>query len=193
MKNAFEDIDGDFAITWIKESNRKIHLARESGRPMYVAYWKKARVLLWASTKDILETSMIQAGLRLPVSKVQEDYIFTYDTDKFSSKPSVEQQEFYTMSQWNRYDTTKYYGTYGAYGWQDSTDFETCDMNPSPASKSLLKQSNELMCGICYEWVDSDEIEIVNRENMCIDCEYQVDMSTLPSNDKEISNEDFPF
>ena len=160
---------------------------------MHVAYWKKARVLLWASTKEILETSMLQAGLRLPVSKVQEDYIFTYDTDKFSSKPSVEQQEFYTMSQWNRYDTTKYYGTYGAYGWQDSTDFETCDMNPSPASKSLLKQSNELMCGICYEWVDSDEIEIVNRENMCIDCEYQVDMSTLPSNDKEISNEDFPF
>ena len=193
MKNAFEDIDGDFAITWIKESNRKIHLARESGRPMYVAYWKKARVLLWASTKDILETSMIQAGLRLPVSKVQEDYIFTYDTDKFSNKPSVEQQEFYTMSQWNRYNTTRYYGTYGAYGWHDSTDFETCDMNPSPASKNLLKQSNELMCGICYEWVDSDEIEIVNRENMCIDCEYQVDMSTLPSNDKEISNEDFPF
>ena len=193
MKNAFEDIDGDFAITWIKESNRKIHLARESGRPMHVAYWKKARVLLWASTKEILEKSMIQAGLRLPVSKVQEDYIFTYDTDKFSNKPSVEQQEFYTMSQWNRYNTTRYYGTYGAYGWHDSTDFETCDMNPSPASKNLLKQSNELMCGICYEWVDSDEIEIVNRENMCIDCEYQVDMSTLPSKDEETGNEEFPF
>ena len=66
-------------------------------------------------------------------------------------------------------------------------------MNPSPASKSLLKQSNELMCGICYEWVDSDEIEIVNRENMCIDCEYQVDLPSHIQPTKENNDDRFPF
>ena len=37
MDRAFEDIDGDFAITWVKDSNSTVHLARESGRPMVVA------------------------------------------------------------------------------------------------------------------------------------------------------------
>ena len=75
MSKAFEDIDGDFAITWVKDSNKKVHLARESGRPMVVAYWKKARVLLWASTRQIMEDAMTRAGLRLPIRNVKQDYI----------------------------------------------------------------------------------------------------------------------
>ena len=78
MDRAFEDIDGDFAITWVKDSNSTVHLARESGRPMVVAYWKKARVLLWASTKQIMQDAMTRAGLRLPIKEVAEDFIFTY-------------------------------------------------------------------------------------------------------------------
>jgi glucosamine 6-phosphate synthetase-like amidotransferase/phosphosugar isomerase protein len=189
MKNAFEDIDGDFAITWIKDSNRKIHLARESGRPMYIAYWKKARILLWASTKEILDVSMTKAGLKLPTSKVVEDYIHTYDTDNFSSKPNVEKESFHTISQWNK--ITNYYG---GYGWSSrSTDYVTCDMNPSPASKSLMTSRQELMCNYCYEWVDNEEVITIANENICIDCEYSIDFPTYTKTDKENNDDKVPF
>ena len=189
MKNAFEDIDGDFAITWIKESNRKIHLARESGRPMYVAYWKKARILLWASTKDILDVSMTKAGLRLPTSKVAEDYIHTYDTDNFSTKANPEKESFHTMSQWNKVNTY-----YGGYGWGGgSTDYTTCDMNPSPASKSLMSSNHREMCYYCYEFVNSDEIAVIGNQNICIDCEYSIDVPSYTKLDKEDDNDRVPF
>tara|TARA_R110002050_G_scaffold429_1_gene2954 strand:+ start:1275 stop:2294 length:1020 start_codon:yes stop_codon:yes gene_type:complete len=193
MKDAFEDINGDFAITWIKDSNRKIHLARESGRPMYVSYWKKARVLFWASTQEIMEDSMIRAGLRLPIHKVEEDYIFTYDTDKFSSKPSVDKIPFYTMSQWEKYSPAN---SYSYYNWDTGSpkqvESTSCDYNPSPATKSLIGIKQE-MCSVCYEWIGMDELDLVNGHYMCIDCEYQVDLPSHIQPTKENNNDRFPF
>ena len=152
---------------------------------MYIAYWKKARILLWASTKEILDVSMTKAGLKLPTSKVVEDYIHTYDTDNFSSKPNVEKESFHTISQWNK--ITNYYG---GYGWSNrSTNYVTCDMNPSPASKSLMPSRQELMCNYCYEWVDNEEIITIANENICIDCEYSIEFPTYTKTDKE-NNDD---
>ena len=134
MNKAFENIEGDFALTWVKDSNRKVHLARESGRPIVVAYWKKARILFWASTKDIMKDAMLNAGLVLPIQKVPEDYIYTYDVDSFNSTPNREQVAFETLSQYGYKGYTSYgysnYG-YGGYSAYDSIG------NPSPASKHL--------------------------------------------------------
>ncbi len=189
MKNAFEDIDGDFAITWIKDSNRKIHLARESGRPMHVAYWKKARVLLWASTKEILQLSMSKAGLVLPTSVVAKDYIHTYDTDNFSNVPSVEKESFHTMSQWRKIDDY-----YSGLNWSRPTDYITCDMNPSPASTALIESSNPtMMCHYCYEWVDSEEVSTVADQNLCLDCELSIDLPSYTKRNKENKDDRFPF
>ena len=168
MSKAFEDIDGDFAITWVKDSNSKVHLARESGRPMVVAYWKKARVLLWASTKEILKYAMTRAGLVLPISTVPTDYVFTYDTDKFNSKPSYNKVEFETKSQYS-YKTTYATDSYNGVNYYS--------YNYSPASMlsnniTMIEESKD-MCKYCYEWMPIEELYIDEyNKNVCIDCEY---------------------
>ena len=185
MDKAFEDIDGDFAITWVKDSNRKIHLARESGRPMVVAYWKRARVLFWASTKDILHDAMTRAGLVLPIKKIPEDYIFTYDTDMFNGRPNRMKESFNTISQWStvnrNYNSGRYYGGgwytgYHSYEYNNSRDRN----NYSPATKMLkscdtgiVKVTEKEMCDYCYEWIAQDEIwKDKDNRSVCFDCEY---------------------
>jgi len=192
MSKAFEDIDGDFAITWVKDSNKKIHLARESGRPMVVAYWKKARVLLWASTKDIMEDAMLNAGLVLPIKTVKEDYIFTYDTDSFDGRPNVEKVEFDTISQ-NDYG-------YSFYNWKSGTQYysraNTLSTNMSPATKSLYGASvpdhiNTELCYYCYEYVPVDEIFTNYDRPICLQCEVVEYNESYKEEDKrEVNNEE---
>ena len=180
MNKAFEKIDGDFALTWIKDSNRKIHLARESGRPMVVAYWKKARILFWASTRQILEDAMLNAGLVLSIQNVPEDYIYTYDVDEFTHKPNREQVPFDTISQVEVRD--KYnYATYGYGGWGGH------HYNPSPASNNLLLETCDkakAMCSYCYRWVDEDELwQDSHGNNLCYNCELFEELSDVPNID----------
>tara|TARA_R100001082_G_scaffold79992_1_gene47236 strand:- start:3611 stop:4612 length:1002 start_codon:yes stop_codon:yes gene_type:complete len=178
MNKAFEDIDGDFAITWVKDSNRKLHMARESGRPIVMAYWKKARVLLWASTKDIMEDAMYRTGLRLPIKSVAEDYILTFNTDKFDTKTNHETTPFTTISQYS-------YRNYHNNAWYNR-DYIGGFYNPSPATKGLLGSGSENeskeMCSYCYEWTSTDEVwtDGYNR-NVCYDCEFL-------SNEKEVKD-----
>ena len=177
MDKAFESIDGDFAITWVKDSNRKVHLARESGRPIVVAYWKKARVLLWASTKAIMQDAMIRAGLNLPIKSVPEDYIFTYDTDNFDSRPNQEQVPFDTISQYSYRNSV-----YGGSSWSGRNyNYYSKDSNPSPASSHLITSGStdsgrKEICTYCYEYTPADEIwKDATGSNVCFDCEYYGD------------------
>jgi asparagine synthetase B (glutamine-hydrolysing) len=189
MSKAFEDIDGDFAITWVKDSNKKVHLARESGRPMVIAYWKKARVLLWASTRQIMEDAMTRAGLRLPITNVKQDYIFTYDTDKFDSKPNADSVEFETMSQydygyrWKPYSSTQYYRGNG-YSMSPATKYlhgaNTCDT-----------EKNEL-CYFCFEYAPKQEINPNDGRPICVQCEVVENYRYGYSNEDERDN-DVPF
>ena len=168
MSKAFEDIDGDFAITWVKDSNNKVHLARESGRPMVIAYWKKARVLLWASTREILLDAMTRAGLVLPISTVPTDYVFTYDTDKFNNKPSYDKVEFETMSQYDY--NTQYYGNI-----YSNPSYNGYSYSPASMLSNGITTGTETndMCKYCYEWMPVDELYIDEyNKNTCIDCEY---------------------
>ena len=73
-EKAFENLDGDFAVSWAKDSNNILYLAREDSRPIQVAYWKKARVLFWASTKSILDNSLKSAGLKLKTHSLTPSY-----------------------------------------------------------------------------------------------------------------------
>ena len=193
--NAFKEIDGDFAITWVKDSNKQIHLARESGRPMVVAYWKKARTLLWASTKNILLDAMTRAGLVLPIKKIKEDYVFTYDVDNFDKSPNRTQEKFETISQYDNYSRRYYghgntaWGGYHYYGFGNGNN----GYASSPATSMITDGSSSNpqkkveMCDYCYEWIDVDEIWTdASSKKVCFDCEY------FPSayDSKEVDNED---
>ena len=193
MDRAFEDIDGDFAITWVKDSNKKIHLARESGRPMVVAYWKRARVLLWASTKEIMEDAMIRAGLRLPIREVEEDYIFTYNTDEFNSRPSVDKVEFETISQYGY--------SYNRYAWKGNSQyFGTSTTGMSPATKSMnsittCDKNVDALCYYCFEYFQSNEIYDNFGKPICVQCEFvEYNDSYKEDNKKGESDEEkIPF
>tara|TARA_R110002072_G_scaffold106099_2_gene231582 strand:- start:738 stop:1754 length:1017 start_codon:yes stop_codon:yes gene_type:complete len=192
MSRAFEDIDGDFAITWVKEDNNSIHLARESGRPMVVAYWKKARVLLWASTKEIMLEAMTRAGIILPIKSVPQDFIFTYNTERFDSRDNNDKTPFHTLSQWNK--VNDYYGYGGSYGNYNRTYYgkKYNAYNPSPASQSLLGDTKKDMCSYCYEYLGVDEL-YTNEYNksICIDCEY-IDLSFKEKGGQD-EKEEAPF
>ena len=57
----------------------------EEGRPLHIAYWKKARCLFWASTAEILSTSLSDAGLSIEgtISSLPVDKVYEFDTSKF--------------------------------------------------------------------------------------------------------------
>tara|TARA_R110002012_G_scaffold5629_8_gene25419 strand:- start:218 stop:1246 length:1029 start_codon:yes stop_codon:yes gene_type:complete len=194
MSKAFEDIDGDFAITWVKDSNRKVHLARESGRPMVTAYWKKARVLLWASTREIMLDAMIRAGLVLPIKSVKEDYIYTYDTDMFDGRPNVDSVEFETLSQLD-------YG-YNSYNWQPYSGVRYYNkgiLSMSPATKSLYGATTcdtkpEELCYYCYEYAPVDEVVDNDGRPICVQCEVVEYNQMYNQEDKrEVDNEESSF
>mgnify|MGYP003133885159 CR=1 FL=1 len=148
---AFENINGDFAVAWAKENNTTLHLARESGRPMVVSYWKKAKVLFFASTKGIMEDAMKDAGLVLKIKNVHKDRIYSYNTDKFTTSPVFNMKKFETISQLDNHNYNGYYGGhYGYYsGYENS---RTCDRDTQSYKDSYLKN----YCQICgdHAYVD---------------------------------------
>ena len=183
MHEAFENIEGDFALTWVKDSNRKIHLARESGRPMVVAYWKKARVLFWASTKEIMREAMLRAGLVLQIKNLPEDYIYTYDVDTFDGRSNREQVQFETLSQYG-YKTSMY----GGWSWRDEY---TRGASPATMALPATCDSRKDMCEYCYEWIDQEEIWTdADNKRVCFDCEYFVDKDAYSNEDKREVKDD---
>ena len=123
---AFESINGDFAVAWAKENNTTLHLAREDGRPMVISYWKKAKVLFFASTEDIMSNAMLDAGLVLDIIKVPTDIIYSYDTSKFTKLVDYKEEKFKTISQ-ETIDDYGYGFNYGYGGWYSKYNTNTCD------------------------------------------------------------------
>jgi len=139
--DAFEDIYGDFAVSWVKDSNKILHLAREDGRPLSIAYWKKAKTMFYASTDLILEQALRKAGLMIKIKKLPADIIHTYNTDLFNRKPEVVKDTFKSISQDYHYE----YHSYNKY-------------KPSCTGQSLYPTSGGTengwydYCEVCGDW-----------------------------------------
>ena len=143
---AFESINGDFAIAWAKENNTTLHLAREDGRPMVVSYWKKAKVLFFASTEDIMNNAMLDAGLVLEINNLPTDIIYSYDTSKFTKLVECKEEKFKTISQ-DAIDDYGYGFSYGYGGWHTKYTTKTCDS----ISSSSYEDKYCMICGD-YSW-----------------------------------------
>ena len=177
MEDAFTDIDGDFAVTWVKDSNKVIHLAREDNRPMCVAYWKRAKILFWASTEKIMEQALKRSGLNISMQEVVADKIFTFDTDKFDSKPYYEDVDFYSVSQYSSYNK---YGVYGAYNGSTSTGCTDSSSNYIQGYDDYCVGCGDVeykddMCYSCWK-ADNEystpEHRIDEKGVVVSDCEY---------------------
>jgi predicted glutamine amidotransferase len=183
---AFEDLSGDFAVSWIKESNEILHLARELSRPICVAYWKKAKVLLWASTLNIMSKALKRSGLKIKYRALEADYIFSFNTSKFGDKPDFDKIEFESMSQWG----SESYGSWGGHSYGTGDIAYTGGANPvysgsqgpedaykPPVTKTdydydyLKKDGDRDRCEICDIWYPSGDIKKMGVDfKVCEDC-----------------------
>mgnify|MGYP003648692457 FL=1 len=171
-KKALEELEGDFAISWVRDSNKILHLARESSRPLCVAYWKKAKILIWASTDEILEKAFKRAGLSLKNVSLKSEIIYSFDTDKFDNKYNPIKLEFdakektnvktFTSSHYTDFSYASYYDNsyVGGSGYIDDTKYDD--------DKSLESKHE---CNMCYGKFRSDEIiDIETNCSLCYEC-----------------------
>lgn len=204
MDKALEQLDGDFAVSWVKDSNKIVHLARESSRPISVAYWKKAKVLLWASTSDILTKAMKDAGLNLQYAGLKSEYIYTFDTDMFGRKYRPTKTKFTAMEKANsKYGITSYnwidYSDYTKNSYTDSFDVNnmnkecvTCGVYWTKESMIEVDDADDYICLDCFEDVDNcdycgdwefkGDLTHVLGYDICQDCDTDFDMNVVQSN-----------
>ena len=179
-------------------------LARESSRPISVAYWKKAKVLLWASTSDILTKAMKDAGLNLQYAGLKSEYIYTFDTDMFGRKYRPTKTKFTAMEKANsKYGITSYnwidYSDYTKNSYTDSFDVNnmnkecvTCGVYWTKESMIEVDDADDYICLDCFEDVDNcdycgdwefkGDLTHVLGYDICQDCDTDFDMNVVQSN-----------
>ena len=155
IQDVLDLIYGDYALSWVKDNTYILNLLHEKDRPLVVAYWKKARCLFWASTFQIMEYALKDAGLQISVNSVPIDKVFSFDTREFwaSANPKTTEVTTNTSGYWYDYRTNYYQGSAG-YGnkrrdcaycyektWRSDGICYKCSYNP-----------DELMLGKDGEW-----------------------------------------
>ena len=167
MEKALEELEGDYAVSWIKESNKILHLARESSRPLCVAYWKKARVLLWASTEDIMNRSLKRAGLSLKYVNLKSEVIYTFDTDKFDNKSNPTRDKFEAKDKPIYSSTATTLGVHGLSSWTDTYYDDYYGVGDV---------KKEIKCEMCTKKFPRDGvIEVEYDTHVCLDCYEEID------------------
>jgi len=195
--DALEQLEGDYAISYVKDSNRTLHLARESSRPCSLAYWKKARILFWASTEDILRRSMNAAGLNLKIQSLHANKIYSFDTDRFGGRDAISLEEFKPKEKKDRgfkFNTSGYSHGNWYRGYYDSASYDD-DINDSCTISTNEYLTAQEKCETCRQKYYLDElIDMGDNIAICYDCfddvmecgwcgdfQYEVDM--MPFND----------
>lgn len=180
MVSAIEQLEGDYAISWVKDSNKIVHLARETSRPISIAYWRKAKTLIWASTDDILKKSLNRAGLNLQCVSLLSEYIYSFDTDKFARRYKPSKTKFNAKEKSYANTTVRYshYNDYSYTGWQScSIQSEIDKFNDSYDTEEIDAKDFEEngQCGMCLDYFRNEELIDIGDEEICWDCESDVD------------------
>jgi hypothetical protein len=185
-QEVFDLLDGDYALSWIDEDYKILHLMHEEGRPLHIAYWKKARCLFWASTKEILDTALKQAGLCIDAYNLPIDTVFEFNTDEFWKDWKANIVEVETNTNWNY---TNYYGV-GSYSGANYGNYtyncKFCQMTTYKLDRICFKCENSsdeeslrlsaggdwvANCTDCKIETKSDGLILINGYYVCTYCE----------------------
>ena len=176
-QDVFDLLQGDFALTWIDDDYRTVNLMHEDGRPLHVAYWKKARCLFWASTREILQNSLRSSGLCLSSQSVPVDIVYEYNTENFWKTPEPTQTAVKTNVGYNRYSKYDYYGS--SY-WTGGGSYSAKNYNNT--SDSALKLSKDgtwtADCSDCAETKPFHEVKDSYNGYVCQDCDTDKEVNT---------------
>ena len=146
-QEVFDLLEGDYALSWIDKDYKNLYLMHEEGRPLYIAYWKKARCLFWASTREILGIALKDAGLCIEIFKLPTDTVYEFNTAEFWKDWKANTVEVETNANWsqpNYYGVNSYYAGGTSYG-NSSYNCKFCQMTTYKTNK------------ICYKCESSDE------------------------------------
>ena len=102
IQEAVQHIDGDFAISFVKDNSSKLHLCREANRPLFVGYWEEAKMLFYASELEFLEKAFASQKIDVTIYSLLTNTLYSFDINKFDSKgTNVVKTEF-------NYESTQY-------------------------------------------------------------------------------------
>jgi len=168
LQECLDEIYGDYALAWNRSNKDILHLLKESGRPCYFGYWKEARVLLYASQKDILEESIKGTKISMKIYEVSNDTLYTIDTSKFNGKMNFDKKSYETNTIASNYVMERSYNHYG-FGRGEFSFDQSFGVNSDIDTKSRD-------CDVCCkptEWYDL-VYDADNLQYVCFDCEYIV-------------------
>ena len=183
LQECLDEIYGDYALAWNKDNKNTLYLLREKGRPCHYVYWSEARVMFYASTKEILEQAIQKSTMSKRIDKhtievynhlldlytseihtLDVDKLYTFDTHKFTDELVYETKDYITNSISYNYVNSRSAWNYGGYG---SYGYNTCDVDDY--------MLDEINCDGCDEKTQYMDI-IYNedtKEYVCYDCEYK--------------------
>ena len=170
-QDVFDLLEGDYALSWVNEDYQTINLMHEDGRPLHIAYWKKARCLFWASTADIMEEALKSAGLVIDVYSLPIDTVYEYDTSVFWKSLEPKETKVETNENWNKYSNIGYY--HG--GWSHGSN----NYGSSAKRCKLCHATTYRADSICYQCADKPEKQLKMDNNgdwmaRCTDCNMDV-------------------
>ena len=88
IQNALDEIVGDYAVSWVKNSNSVLNLLHEGGRDLAMLYWKEAKVLFFASRIEYLKSAVSKYRINSKPYEAKIDTHYVYDVYKFSDTSS---------------------------------------------------------------------------------------------------------
>ena len=192
-KEVFDLLEGDYALSWINEDYKVLNLMHEEGRPLYIAYWKKARCLFWASTEEILHTALKDSGLVIKISELPIDTVFEFNTAEFwkewkANTVKVETNPNWTYSNYVGYNSygAGYRGNYTTTNWKckfcqvDTYRADRVCYKCSGKAESTLHMSSDgdwaatcIDCKMQEKYIDMTFIDNSYVCNDCVDARYE--------------------
>tara|TARA_R100001163_G_scaffold7604_1_gene7886 strand:+ start:1128 stop:2207 length:1080 start_codon:yes stop_codon:yes gene_type:complete len=153
LQSALDKIYGDYAISWVKNSNRVLNLLHEGGRDLAMAYWKEARVLFYASRPEYLNKALVQSRINAKIFEAKHDTHYVYNVDKFSTQQSGCERTLVDT----RVLEAEYGYSYGNYG--------NCSIDGGWVYEAVD-------CVECNMKVDKFDVIVEDGKYTCLDCEF---------------------
>lgn len=144
IQEAVEYLDGDFALSFVKDNMYVLNLCREENRPLYACYISSLKTLFYASEESFLEKALISQNLKAEIWSLATNRLYSFDIFKFDEHSSnCEKIDFdydSTIYSWpsitsQRFD--KYYGD----GSFTSTDTLSGDVIRDVQEAGISKES----------------------------------------------------
>lgn len=171
--SALKDLEGYFALSWVNKNPYDLYLARDES-PTYIAYWKSAKTLFWASTEDILSYGLLEGGLNIECKSLPSYKIHKYHTKEFGSLPYLSSEDMSRKKQ-KRLGSRVVYSNYNAHNW-----CHTCGRymrgNADTCSDCIADQNSHVSfewgCDICLREFDLNNLTFETDSNLywCSDC-----------------------